>query len=471
MHLRNIFLLTLFVSLTLSQEQLGSDIDGEAANDRSGYSVSLNADGDKVAIGAYLNGGNGSSSGHVRVYEYSGGSWSQLGSDIDGEAADDFSGISVSINADGDRVAIGASANDGNGSASGHVRVYEYSGGSWSQLGSDIDGEAVYDNFGSYISMNSDGDRVAIGATGNDGNGSYSGHVRVYEYSGGSWSQLGSDIDGEDAGDYSGRVSMNSDGDRVAIGASGNDGNGSASGHVRVYEYSGGSWSQLGSDIDGEAVYDNFGSYISMNSDGDRVAIGAVDNDGNGSNSGHVRVFSWNGSSWTQLGSDIDGEAAGDGFGKSVSMNSDGNTVAIGASNNDGNGGNSGHVRIFNWNGSNWVQLGSDIDGEAADDRSGYSVSLNADGNTVAIGAYSNDGTASNAGHVRVYNAFGVKISGTAGFRMMSTPVASGTYTDLLSELWTQGMTGSDAAEASGDNVWTWTLGSGGAGSWSVATN
>ena len=41
MHLRNIFLLTLFISLTLSQEQLGSDIDGEAADDRSGYSVSL----------------------------------------------------------------------------------------------------------------------------------------------------------------------------------------------------------------------------------------------------------------------------------------------------------------------------------------------------------------------------------------------------------------------------------------------
>ena len=114
MHLRNIFLLTLFVSLTLSQEQLGSDIDGEAANDRSGYSVSLNADGDKVAIGAYRNGGNGSGSGHVRVYEYSGGSWSQLGSDIDGEAANDESGISVSIDSDGDRVAIGAYLNDGN---------------------------------------------------------------------------------------------------------------------------------------------------------------------------------------------------------------------------------------------------------------------------------------------------------------------------------------------------------------------
>ena len=64
-----------------------------------------------------------------------------------------------------------------------------------------------------------------------------------------------------------------------------------------------------------------------------------------------------------------------------------------------------------------------------------------------------------------------VTISGNAGFRMLSAPVSNGTYTDLLSELWTQGMTGSDAAEASGDNVWTWTLGSGGAGSWSVVSD
>ena len=54
---------------------------------------------------------------------------------------------------------------------------------------------------------------------------------------------------------------------------------------------------------------------------------------------------------------------------------------------------------------------------------------------------------------------------------MLSAPVSNGTYSDLLSELWTQGMTGSDAAEASGDNVWTWTVGSGGAGSWSVVSD
>ena len=77
-----------------------------------------------MAIGAYLNDGNGIDAGHVRIYGLAGNSWVQLGEDIDGEAAEDGSG-SVSLSADGKWVAIGASLNDGNGSDTGHVRVYE----------------------------------------------------------------------------------------------------------------------------------------------------------------------------------------------------------------------------------------------------------------------------------------------------------------------------------------------------------
>jgi hypothetical protein len=47
---------------------MGVDIDGEAHSDQSGRSVSLSSDGKTVAIGAYGNDGNGSFSGHVRVY-------------------------------------------------------------------------------------------------------------------------------------------------------------------------------------------------------------------------------------------------------------------------------------------------------------------------------------------------------------------------------------------------------------------
>ena len=79
------------------------------SGDYSGHSVSLSSDGTIVAIGAYGNDGNGSNSGHVRVYQYL--EWShgvQLGADINGEAASDASGHSVSLSSDGTIVAIGS---------------------------------------------------------------------------------------------------------------------------------------------------------------------------------------------------------------------------------------------------------------------------------------------------------------------------------------------------------------------------
>ena len=177
-----ILLTTLLIPFIMfSQTQLGADIDGEAAGDYSGRSVSMNSDGTIVAIGADRNDGNGSKSGHVRVFQYFSSNWVQLGGDIDGEATNDWSGNSVSLSSDGTKVAIGGYLNDGNGSSSGHVRVYEYSGSSWSPPVGDIDGEAVADNFGYSVSLSSDGTKVAIGAIYNDGNGDASGHVRVYD--------------------------------------------------------------------------------------------------------------------------------------------------------------------------------------------------------------------------------------------------------------------------------------------------
>ena len=145
--------------------------------------------------------------------------------------------------------------------------------------------------------------------------------------------------------------------------------------------------------------------------DANTVAIGADGNDANGTDAGHVRIYEWNGSAWAQKGADIDGESAGDNSGWSISM-PDANTLAIGAVWNDGNGADAGHVRIYAWSGSAWLQKGVDIDGEAADNRSGWSVSM-PDTGTVAIGAYYNDGNGIDAGHVRVYGFVGVGIVGT----------------------------------------------------------
>jgi hypothetical protein len=168
-------------------------------------------------------------------------------------------------------------------------------------------------------------------------------------------------------------------------------------------------WVQLGGDIDGEAAWDQSGWSVSLSDDGTIVAIGARVNDANGqkTSAGNVRVYKRNASNdWVQVGTDIDGELGYDQSGYSVSLSDDGTTVAIGAVYNDGvNGPNHGHVRLYEINASNdWVQLGGDIDGEADYDVSGVSVSLSDDGTTVAIGAAYNDGAnGENSGHVRVY--------------------------------------------------------------------
>ena len=101
-----LFLLPLFVFSQITQ--IGADIDGEAADDLSGWSVSLSSDGSIVAIGAISNDGNGPDSGHVRIYQNTGGTWTQIGEDIDGEVAFDQSGRAVSLSADGSIVAWGS---------------------------------------------------------------------------------------------------------------------------------------------------------------------------------------------------------------------------------------------------------------------------------------------------------------------------------------------------------------------------
>ena len=391
-----ILAMALVTSFANAQVQKGSDVNGEAAYDRSG-NVSM-PDANTMAIGAIDNDGNGNASGHVRVYSWNGSAWVRKGVDINGEAMNDWSGYSVSM-PDANTVAIGAPYNDGSAVDSGHVRIYSWNGSAWVQKGIDIDGEAAGDNSGSSVSM-PDSNTVAIAGKQNDGNGANSGHVRIYSWNGSAWVQKGMDIDGEAADDNSGSSVSMPDSNTVAIGATQNDGNGSNSGHVRIYSWNGSSWVQKGTDIDGEANGDYSGLSISM-PDANTVAIGAQRNDGNGVESGHVRIYNWNGSAWVQKGIDIDGDTHYSWLGYSVSM-PDTNTVAIGAIGDDENGYDSGSVRIYSWNGSAWMQLGVDINGEAAEDYSG-NVSM-PDVNTVAIGANGNDGNGTSSGHVRVYD-------------------------------------------------------------------
>ena len=126
---------------------LGSNIYGEAAHDHSGWSVSLNGNGRRIAFGGPDNDGSGTDAGHVRVYQLEGGQWVQLGSDIDGKQNRELSGAHVSMSKNGKYIAVGAPYNDFINKDAGQVRLYNYDGNNWVQVGSDINGEAEDDFF------------------------------------------------------------------------------------------------------------------------------------------------------------------------------------------------------------------------------------------------------------------------------------------------------------------------------------
>lgn len=171
-----------------------------------------------------------------------------------------------------------------------------------------------------------------------------------------------------------------------------------------------GQWNQLGSEVEGEFAGDTFGYSTDLNDAGDVMIVGAFDNAVVSTNTlypGHARVYSWNGTDWVQKGSDIDG-TDDDWSGHTVAIDSSGNTVAI----TSVYGVNtltylSGLVRIYDWSGTDWIQRGTDIYGDGHPiilESFGRGLSLSADGNTVAIGGPGNIANGFRAGFAKVYS-------------------------------------------------------------------
>jgi Ca2+-binding RTX toxin-like protein len=367
---------TSFLNLSDLNGSNGFKINGIAAGDNSGRSVSSAGDVNGDGVDDLIIGASGANQSYV-VFGKSGGFTSILnlsdlngtnGFQINGIATGDFSGSSVSsagdVNGDGvDDLIIGAS-----GANQSYVVFGKKSGGFTSILnlsdlngtnGFQINGIATGDFSGSSVSsagdVNGDGfDDLIIGAPG--ANQSYV----VFGKSGGFTSILnlsdlngtnGFQINGITAFDLSG-VSVSSVGDingdgfdDLIIGARGASPNGSASGQSYViFGKSGGFTSAINlSDLDGTngfkingiAAFDNSGTVSSagdVNGDGfDDLIIGAFTADPNGSDSGQSYVVFGNAAPELDLNSGnrlvngfkINGITAGDKSGRSVSSAGD----------------------------------------------------------------------------------------------------------------------------------------------------
>jgi len=193
---------------------------------------------------------------------------------------------------------------------------------------------------------------------------------------------------------FGGSVSIDAQGKTVAVAADKTDTvNGNGSGLVRVFELNitTNQWEQKGNDILGDDSGDIFGTSISINSTGNILAIGAPLNDSDNFQSGVVKVFEFNNSNnqWEQKGSNIYNGLPDYFTGTSLDLNSLGTRIVIGTPIETGGSGlRLGNIVVFDFdaNSNDWVQVGSTIIGTQNYVNLGFSVALNNSGDTFVAG-------------------------------------------------------------------------------------
>jgi hypothetical protein len=394
--LLQLFALGLFFSSPLLSSgqwnQLGSSIHGSQEGEQSGRVVSLNGDGTVLSIGVPghdVVGGN-EGQGEVRIFSLENGSWSQKGDDLNGSGASDYFGYATALNESGDVVIIG-DPQDWFLGGDGYARVYEWEGEEWNQVGGFIQGNGGSDSFGADVDMSADGSIVAVRAE----PPLDSCYVKVFLRIDDSWSQLGDDIVGpRSSAELSRSIRLSQDGQTIAIGypyflVDGED----FVGLLRVFQWDGENWLQKGGDLVGENAQDHFGAAISMDADGAVIAVGGT-NQANGG-TGYFKVFEWDGSEWMQKGVTIYGEEEDERIGAVHDLNSSGDKMVVTSF-------GPAIVKIYDFENDEWIESGI-VMAQSETEAFGASLSFNSQGDVFAVGAPYNSIEGFGTGRVIVY--------------------------------------------------------------------
>ena len=398
------FTAILFPILCFGQWTSQDGVNGQVFGDMLGSynSIATDSAGNTMAVGSSLNSDLGPEYGYAKVFDRIGSQWIQRGQTINGFAFFRATGRAVDLSADGNTLVVSSVfAYNSLNLGSGVVRVFDWNGTGWIQRGNNIDGEGDGDEFGSDVSITPDGNFLAVGGLKNTtlaGGLLSQGHVRVYQWNGLSWIQMGQNLDGTVNYEEFGRViDISADGTIVAVGSRSFSSDSSNIGSVKTFSWNGTQWIQFGNSLLGINAFDNFGSSVSLSHDGLTMAVGNRKNNGGAS---YVQVFTMNSNIWVTQGSSIFG-VANDLGGAMCSLNSDGNIVGVGfpwANFLDG------VARVLQWNGSNWIQVGNDLNPNSGNILAfGSEICLNASGSNVLIGSSGDDTVDFNSGRVYMF--------------------------------------------------------------------
>ena len=441
---------------------------GGTLTGNAGNSAAISGDGNTIAIGAphessSAKGINGNqndhslfASGAVYVFRRTGNTWAQQAYvKASNPGQDDNFGSTVALSSDGNTMAVAAyyessaatgingNQNDRSIPQAGAVYVFTRTGNTWSQqayvkasnTGKAGVGDAFGDGdqFGYSMSLSDDGNTLAVGAIGEDSaatgiNGDQaddsamgSGAAYVFTRSGGVWSQqayVKSSKTPPNAALFGYSIGVSGNGNTLVVGEYDAD---RGKGALHVFTRSGSTWSpEARLQASNAENGDSLGYSLAISDDGNTIAAGAADEDcltpginppgcdndqKLDTSAGAAYVFVRNGSIWTQQAFiKSSNPHRQDWFGVRINISGDGNTVAVGAQNEDsaakGINGNqtdtsaseAGAVYYFTRSGTTWTQQAYvKPSNTAAGDEFGSSIALSRDGRTMVVGARGED--------------------------------------------------------------------------------
>lgn len=302
-----------------------------------GRSIVLSDSGNRLAI---------ASDNNVTTYYYNGSDWVSnfAALPLSANYSQDSNKVSLAMSNDGLKIVVGYSNESIYGDQLGRVVVCELNTttNTWSQIGNTIASAFTADWFGASVSCNQDATRVVVGAPYHN---SQTGRAKVFDHNTttNTWDAVANVVNGDATADFFGfSVSMSDSGTSFVVGAPDYDNAPNTdTGEVKVFERLSpiAPWTQKGSALFPNGNQNNvgFGTGVSMAANGDKIAVSLPNfsdtnlpfNNGL-ANAGRVKIYNYTASDWV-FTSNINGEIASENLGDSISLSSDGTTIAVGS--------------------------------------------------------------------------------------------------------------------------------------------
>jgi len=336
-----------------------------------------------------------SNQGKVYAYVYNESVWNEYIIDPPGvDEAKNF-GFSVACSSNGQIVAIAALGDPS-------VSIFQWDGNSFVYDQKFKPAGVMPNDFGVCVSMSDDGNKIAAGSY----KYNTTGGVFYYSYDGSTWDETIITNTESENGDFFGfSTDLSADGNTMIVGAPYKHASGDAAdedkGTVYLYQKTDTDWTSQSFTPGDLSAYDGFGRMVSISSDGSVFLAGMRSSFRFSSNPGYAYIYRNTGSGWEQAKLVSNDTTSDDWFGFAVSLSSDGQKALVGSY---GLESDRGHAYLFSYNGVDYDQLKISASEGVSGDAFGFNLAISGDGGTLVIGSPWDDiGTNTDQGSVLVY--------------------------------------------------------------------